>query len=120
MKNVVLMGFSQRRKMLDFFNDADVFLFPSKEDIYGHVVHEALSQAIPVISTKNANASLKLIKDKYNGFLLDELSGDQLKTAIEYCLSNDLSKNCLDSAIPYTIEKSANAITEILNEVLEK
>ena len=119
MKNVVLTGFLPRRKMLDAFNDADVFLFPSNEDIYGHVINEALSQGIPVISTKKVNASLKLIKDKYNGFLLDELKGQELKDAIEYCLNNNLAENCLNSATPYTIEKSANAHVEILNEVLK-
>ena len=120
MKNVVLMGFLPRRKMLDFLNDADVFLFPSNEDIYGHVIHEALSQAIPVISTKKVNAACKLIKDKYNGFLLDKLEGQELKDAIEYCLNNNLAENSLNSALPYTIEKSANAITEILEEVSSK
>ena len=120
MKNVVLAGFLNHRKMLDSFNDADVFLFPSNEDIYGHVVNEALSQGIPVISTKKVNASLKLIKDKYNGFLLDELSGQPLKDAIEFCLNNNLAANCVESATPYTIEKSANAHVEILNEVMSK
>lgn len=120
MKNVVLQGFLTRRKMLDAFNDADVFLFPSNEDIYGHVINEALSQGIPVISTKKVNASLKLVKDKYNGFLLDELKGNDLKEAIDYCLQNNLSKNCLASATPYTIEKSANAHVEILNEVMKQ
>ena len=119
MKNVVLTGFLSRRKMLDAFNDADVFLFPSNEDIYGHVINEALSQGIPVISTKKVNAALKLVKDKYNGFLLDELKGEQLKSAIDYCLNNDLAENCIKTATPYTIEKSANAHVEILNEVLK-
>lgn len=119
MKNVVLTGFLSRRKMLDAFNDADVFLFPSNEDIYGHVVNEALSQGIPVISTKKVNSSLKLIKDKYNGFLLDELKGQPLKDAIDYCLTNDLSKNCLATASENTIEKSVEAHISILNEVLK-
>ncbi len=120
MKNVVLVGFLNHRKMLDSFNDADIFLFPSNEDIYGHVVNEALSQGIPVISTKKVNASLKLVKDKYNGFLLDELAGQPLKDAIEFCLNNNLAANCVESATPYTIEKSANAHVEILNEVMNK
>lgn len=120
MKNVVLTGFLSHRKMMDFFNDADVFLFPSSEDIYGHVINEALSQGIPVISTKKVNAALKLVKDKYNGFLLNELKGDALKNAIDYCLNNSLAENCVKSATPYTIEKSANAHVEILNEVMNK
>lgn len=119
MKNVVLLGFLNRKKVLDFMNDSDVFLFPSNEDIYGHVVNEALSQGIPVISTKKVNAANHLIKDKYNGFLLDKLSGGALKEAIEYCLNNNLSENCVATATKYTIEKSANAHVEILEEVLK-
>ena len=120
MKNVVLSGFLSHRKLLDALNDADLFLFPSNEDIYGHVINEALSQGIPVISTKKVNAALKLIKEKYNGFLLDDFKDQPLKDAIDFCLNNNLSANCIESASPYTIEESANAHVKILNEVMNK
>jgi glycosyltransferase involved in cell wall biosynthesis len=55
------------------------FVFLSKEDIYGHVINEALSQGLPVVSSSHVNAAAHLIKNGYDGFLIDlgDPEGDQ-------------------------------------------
>lgn len=120
MKNVNLLGFKDRNETLEFFKKSDIFLFPSNEDIYGHVINESLSQGLPVISTKKVNSSLNLIKNEYNGFLLDEFKNDELKNAISYCLSHNLKENCIATAKENTIEKSAEEHIRIFNEVMSK
>ncbi len=119
MKNIILLGFLPRNKMLDFINDSDVFLFPSNEDIYGHVINESLSQGVPVISSNKVNSAIKLISNKQNGFILNKLDGKELKDAIDFCLKNDLSSNCVSIAKENTIEKMVEAHINILNEVLK-
>ena len=120
LKNVMLTGFLSRDKMFKYFKAADAFLFPSKEDIYGHVINEAMSQGIPVISTNKVNSASKLIKNGENGYLLEKLEGDELKNAITNILKKDTFNACISTAKDNTIEKMADAHVRIINEVLGK
>lgn len=120
LNNVMLTGFLNREKMFKYFQAADVFLFPSKEDIYGHVINEAMSQGIPVISTNKVNSAIKLVKDGTNGYLLENLVGEEFRNAIEKLLNKDCFDACISSAKENTIEKMAVVHVKMINEVLGK
>lgn len=117
MKNVILMGFKNREETFKYFRCADAFIFPSKEDIYGHVINEAMSQGLPVISSTNVNSAKKLINDK-NGMLINNLNED-LEKAIEFVLKNDLRKNAIKTALDNTIEIMVDVHKKVLDEVLK-
>ena len=119
LENVVLTGFLPREKMFKYFQASDAFLFPSKEDIYGHVINEALSQGIPVISTNKVNSAVKLVQDWKNGFLLDSLTGSTFEKAVNNILSlDDAFNSCVETAKENTIEKMAERHVEIMNKVM--
>ena len=118
-KNVVLTGFLPREKMFKYFQAADCFLFPSKEDIYGHVINEALSQGLPVISTNKVNSAIKLVKNEENGFLLEFLEGEEFRKAIEEVINNDFSNECIKTAKANTIEVMAERHIEMIEEVMK-
>lgn len=117
--NVVLTGFLSREKMFEYFKASDAFLFPSKEDIYGHVINEAMSQGLPVISTDKVNSAKKLIKDGTNGYLLSQLEGQIFEKAITDILTKDTFINCIETAKENTIEKMAEAHIKMINEVMK-
>jgi len=114
LSNVHLIGYMSRKDMFNFYHLSDAFIFSSNEDIYGHVINEALSQALPVISMPNVNASKKLIKDGYNGFLISSL--DDLGDAIAK-LDNKMAANAIKTAYENTIEKMRDAHLEILKRI---
>lgn len=118
--NVELKGFVSREKLFDFYKAADAFLFPSKKDIYGHVINEALSQGLPVIATKHTNSASHLIKDGENGFLIDDLGDKKLETAVEKILKGDFSENCIKVAKENTIELMAKTHVDIFERILSK
>ena len=118
-KNVVLTGFLPREKMFKYFQAADCFLFPSKEDIYGHVINEALSQGLPVISTNKVNSAIKLVKNGENGFLLESLEGEEFRKAIEEVINNDFFNECIKTAKANTIEVMAERHIEMIEEVMK-
>ena len=120
LNNVVLTGFLPRQQMFKYFQASDAFLFPSKEDIYGHVINEAMSQGIPVVSTNKVNSAIKLIKNGENGFLLDDLTGNDLEQVIDRVLKIDSFKSCIQTANENTIEKMAECHIKIIDEALEK
>lgn len=117
MQNVILSGFVDREMMFKYFRASDVFLFPSNEDIYGHVINEALSQGIPVVSSKHVNSSIKLIRNGYNGFLVEKFNGDKLKDDILFCVENDMYDACIETANENTIEKMAKAHIDIFRRI---
>ena len=119
MTNVILTGFLPREKMFEYFRASDAFLFPSNEDIYGHVINEAMSQGIPVISTNKVNSAIKLINNHRNGELLDDLTGFDLRLAIEQVTEKSLFDNCINTAKENTIEKMAKRHEEIINEAMK-
>ena len=119
-KNVELKGFTPRKEMFQYFKAADAFIFGSKEDIYGHVINEALSQGLPVISTKNVNSAIHLIKNNFNGFLFDELNSQEMIEAISKLDKENYFKNCIMTAKENTIEKMAQTHIDIFERILSK
>jgi glycosyltransferase involved in cell wall biosynthesis len=53
-----------------FFPNADIFVLPSWSETWGHVICEALSAGLPVISTR-IRAIPEIIQHNANGFLID-------------------------------------------------
>lgn len=117
--NVHLIGYLKRRDLFNFYQLSDAFVFPSDEDIYGHVINEAMSQGLPVISTPNVNASKKLIKNGNNGHIISSLENNELLDAIDNVVKNDMSKNAISTAYENTIEKMVEAHLEILKGIIE-
>ena len=111
--------FKNKEEMFKFFRVSDAFVFPSKEDIYGHVINEAFSQGLPVISTRNVNSAKKLIKSKVNGEFINSVCQKELTSAINVILKNDLSKEAIKTAKENTIEKMLKDHVEALEEGLK-
>ena len=118
--NVHLLGYMKRKDLFNFYHLSDAFIFPSDEDIYGHVINEAMSQGLPVISTPNVNASRKLIKDGCNGYIINSLENEELLNAIGKVIKDNLSDNALETARKNTIEKMVEAHLDILKRIEAK
>lgn len=76
----------------DFYQKCDVFCIPSIDDGFGMVVPEALANSLPVITTSNVGAS-ELIKDGFNGFVVNPRSISDLKNKILFFYNNRNSIN---------------------------
>ena len=116
LSNVILPGYLKREEFFKLFRISTAFIFPSKEDIYGHVINEALSQGLPVITSSHVNSGLHLIKNKVNGFILEEINSKKTLEALEYCLANNMKEACIKTAKENTIEKMNEAHIKIIEE----
>ncbi len=110
--NVHFMDFVRPEKVLTEMRFADILVFPTRYDIWGLVVNEALSQGTPVISTDKSVAALELIKNNFNGVLVSSENAEELAAAInsvfdDIIVLNEMSSNCLKSITDYTIENMA-------------
>ena len=69
-QNVVFAGFKQKPELPQYYNLADVFVFPTLGDPYGLVVDEAMACSLPVISTSAAGEIRDRVEDGVNGYIV--------------------------------------------------
>ena len=108
-KNVHLVGFLSNKLTTQYYQSADLFVLPTRYDVWGLVINEALANGIPVITTKDCVAGVELIKNKINGILIHSDDKKELESAINNILNNaDEKFQMANSAIKiinsYTIE----------------
>lgn len=119
LNNVHLHRFLKRNELLEKIQKADIFIFPSKEDIYGHVVNEAMSQGVPVISNTNVNAAKKLITNNLNGYITNDFSADNILKISKSLLQDKIQQKCIETAKENTIEKMGKIFADNLMELLK-
>jgi glycosyltransferase involved in cell wall biosynthesis len=86
LKNIHLTSFQPKNLILSYLRSSDGFILLSKEDIYGHVVNEALSQGIPVLASDKVIAAKVLIQSGVNGYLLSLLDIHRLPKLLHQLL----------------------------------
>lgn len=123
LKNVHFLKFMQYEQLKKYYLAADVFVLPTREDIWGLVINEALANALPVITTDRCGAGLELIEDGLNGYIVKSDQPDELAKKIDEVLQNpvkraEMSESALQTAISYTLENMAKTHLEILENML--
>ncbi|MCR4562274.1 MAG: glycosyltransferase family 4 protein [Bacilli bacterium] len=105
LNNVKIVNFSEHKKVLETFRAADLSIFLTREDIYGHVVNESFSQGTPVLSSVHTNAGLKLIIDGENGYLVKLSEEERIISLINRDDYSSMGEKCLEVAKENTVEK---------------
>jgi len=90
------IGSVPRREATRFYQDADVFLFPTFSDGFGLTQLEAQAWKLPIIAT---NCCGDVVKDGENGWLLSEITSNMIAVTICRLLAepNLLQKFSTDS-----------------------
>ena len=109
--NVHFVDFKLKDELNEYYRAADLFVLPTREDIWGLVVNEAMSQGLPVITTDRCVAGLELIRDEVYGQLVPTEDAEALSSAIRKELKNlskERSAQILKKIKKYTVEQMAN------------
>lgn len=123
LSNIHLIDFCSKKEIFNYYKMSDVFFFPSRYDIWGLVLNEAMACGLPSIASDNVLSAKELLEknDIYQCF-------DRKKQAIILKKYADMSnlelekmgiKN-LNVIKNYTIEKMAESHIEIFNEVIKR
>lgn len=116
LSNVHFVGFRKKEALRDYYLAADVLVLPTKSDVWGLVINEAMACGLPVITTDKCVAGLELVKDGKNGYIVPVDDRDALVRRINGLLAEDYRKmgeNALETIRPYTIENMVKAHVEI-------
>ncbi|MGL6338499.1 MAG: glycosyltransferase, partial [Waterburya sp.] len=68
-----------------YYQQADVFLFPTLSDGFGITQLEAQTWQLPLITSKFCGA---VVKDKINGLILPEVTGKAIANTLNFCFYN--------------------------------
>lgn len=79
--NVNFVGYKFKEELAEFYQKADVFVFPSSVDTYGIVILEAMACGTPVAAFNVTGPKDQIIND-VNGYVNDDLN-----IAVEKCFS---------------------------------
>jgi glycosyltransferase involved in cell wall biosynthesis len=120
--NIYFEGFKKKELLSDYFKAADLFVLPTREDIWGLVINEAMASGLPVITTNRCIAGLELITDNYNGFLVSINDAENLSEKINLVVNNDqlresMGRNSLQKIKSYTIEEMVKRHINLFKEL---
>ncbi|MEZ2319611.1 MAG: glycosyltransferase family 4 protein [Microcoleus sp.] len=106
-----------------YFDQADVFVFPTFEDVWGMVVPEAMVFGKPVLCSKGA-ASCELIVSGENGYIFDPSQAQELAEKMQVFLDNpdliesmgERSRQLISQKTP---ETAAKAYVEVISFLMK-
>ena len=85
---VTFIDFCDSSTLEKYYKASDIFVLPTRGDVWGLVVGEAMAYGLPIITTYRCLAGVAMIKNNINGFLVESESSSQLAETIEI-LAND-------------------------------
>lgn len=123
-EHVHFLPFMEKEKLRMYYLAADIFVFPTREDIWGLVLNEAMACGVPCVASKHSIAANEMIEEGLNGYLVNPADAQEMCERINYLLENEklclnMGHSALETAHEYTIEAMAIRHMEIFNEILK-
>jgi glycosyltransferase involved in cell wall biosynthesis len=108
-----------------YFQQADIFVFPTFEDVWGMVVPEAMVFGKPILCSKGA-ASCELIVEGENGYIFDPSNAKELADKMQILIENpdliesmgEKSRQLISQKTPETAAKAYIEVTSFLMKSL--
>lgn len=108
LSNVHFVGFKVKDALEQYYMAADAFVLPTREDIWGLVINEAMAKGLPVVTTDRCVAGLEMIKNGSNGMIVPVEDARAIAQAITAVIDRpDMAQQALETARQYTIENMA-------------
>ncbi len=117
LENIHFAGFKSKEVLADYYMAADLFVHPTREDIWGLVVNEAMAKGLPVVTTDRCIAGLELVREPGDGALVPVGDADRLAQEIVRVLAltgPENSAQILQKIKGYCFEEMAKRHIEIL------
>jgi len=117
--NVHFIEFCDAPTLRKYYRAAECMAFPTREDIWGLVINEALANGLPIVSSDKCIAALELVSDV--GCIVPSEDADALCIALQKVIENaqaqeEMSEKALERAKVYTIENMARVHMEIFDK----
>lgn len=125
LNNIEILDFMDKLSLFKYYQACDLFILPTREDIWGLVINEAMANALPIITTDKCVAGLELVKENENGNIVDVEDENILAEKINLILKDEIllmsmSEKSLQKINMYTIENMAKEHINIFYKMVGK
>lgn len=115
--NIHTVEFADRGTVFKYYRASNISILPTREDIWGLVVNEAMANSIPVITTDRCLAGLELIQNDVNGYLFKSENYCELAEKIEKIFDRDLQemgRKAIEAISGYTYSVMAEKTVDMV------
>lgn len=119
--NIHYVPFMQKEKLQEYYRAADLFVLPTREDIWGLVINEAMAAGLPIITTERCVAGVEMLeKECIVPVEQEQLLAEKISDLLEHPdeLERQSVRN-LEKSREYTIESMAKVHKEIFDAFQE-
>ena len=118
-QKVFLVGAKTPEEIVRYFHAAELFILNSGYEGFSHLILEAMSRGVPVITT-SVGGNREIIKQGENGFMVKYNDEFNLIEAVKTLWSNSklresFSKEGKETASRYTVEKMVTKTLDVIN-----
>jgi glycosyltransferase involved in cell wall biosynthesis/SAM-dependent methyltransferase len=123
--SVILTGYVPEARKVDYYNLADVFVFPSALEGFGLAVGEAMSCGLPVVASDRGSIP-ELVVDGEGGFLCDPARPDTFATRLSLLLADATLRDKLGRANEARVQqlfrwdRCARRTLEVYEHILDR
>jgi|ERR1035437_3379830 glycosyltransferase involved in cell wall biosynthesis len=93
-KVVLFKGWADQKKKLQAFTETDIYVLPSRREGFPNSLLEAMASGLPIIAT-DVGGVADLVKNGYNGLLVDHSDVEQLSEAMLTLINNPDMRSAL-------------------------
>jgi glycosyltransferase involved in cell wall biosynthesis len=103
----------------------DILVFPTKDDVWGNVILEAMQLGKPVVATREG-AIPEIVENEVTGFLVDKHSPEQIAEKLEIFINNPKLITLMGNAgrkkylEKYTFEIFESNLKDVFVEIMNK
>jgi len=128
-KNVHFINFCDKKRLDEYYLASNIFILPTRSDVWGLVINEAMSKGLPIITTNKCVAGVSLIENGVNGFIIPTNNPDSIAKKIDFLFENpmicqEMSRINLEKIVEYSYEESTKIdilnFLEIYNKEINK
>jgi glycosyltransferase involved in cell wall biosynthesis len=105
-KNVFFTWYVQIDELPKYYAISDIFTLPSREEVWWLVINEAMACGLPIITAYQVWASVDLVQEGENGYIMKENTAKEFEKWLEFIFEKKLMKenNSLDIIDKFTLE----------------
>lgn len=98
LSDVKILSFMEKKDVFRYYKASDLFVLPTREDIWGLVINEAMACGLPVITTARCIAGLELIENEKNGYIVPAEDPNTLHQKMKLLLADEAARTRMSEA----------------------
>ena len=120
--HIHFVDFMSKSELAEYYAGADLFVLPTRYDIWGLVINEAMSFGLPFVSTDGCVAAMEMNNLYDNGIICKIESVNELHDAIlslynDRALLESKGKASMEASKNYSLEKMVEGYMKAINEI---